>query len=124
MAWQELGDGKYLLVTTVKRDGTKVPTPLWVARDGDDLVVWTVRSSGKVKRIRNNPRIEVAPCDIRGNPAGASVPASARLLDEAGTARARKLIIRKYGLVGRILVWASRFRRGYDGTIGIAISPV
>ncbi|MGQ0841401.1 PPOX class F420-dependent oxidoreductase [Actinokineospora sp.] len=122
-ALTRLGDGKYLLVTTFKRDGTAMPTPVWVARDADELVFWTVSDSWKVKRIRNNGRVELAECDFRGNPTGDTVPGTARLLDAAGSERARKLIQRKYGLVGRITMLASKIRRGNTGTIGIAITP-
>ncbi|GAA3062837.1 PPOX class F420-dependent oxidoreductase [Actinokineospora globicatena] len=121
-AWTSLGDGKYLLVTTYKRDGTPVPTPVWITRDGTDLVFWTVRDSGKVKRIRNNPRVEVAPCDLRGNPRGGSTAARARLLDDPTSEHVRRLIQRKYGLIGRLTVGGSRLRRGTKGTIGIAIT--
>ncbi len=121
-ALAHLGEGKYLLVTTFKRDGSAVPTPVWVARDGAELVFWTVANSGKVKRIRNSGRVDLAPCDVRGKPSGPSQPGTARLLDADGTERARKLIQRKYGLIGRITMLGSRLRRGADGTIGVAIS--
>ncbi|WP_026423657.1 PPOX class F420-dependent oxidoreductase [Actinokineospora inagensis] len=117
-----LGDGKYLLVTTYRRDGTAVPTPVWVARDGADLVAWTVRDSGKVKRIRAGCRVEVGPCDVRGRPLGESSTVKARLLDAADTDRVRKLIQRKYGVVGWFVVRGSLLRRGRDGTIGIAFT--
>ncbi|GLZ39411.1 PPOX class F420-dependent oxidoreductase [Actinokineospora sp. NBRC 105648] len=118
-----LGQGKYVLVTTFKRDGTAVPTPVWAATDGAELLVWTVRGSGKVKRIRNSDRVELAPCDLRGRPSGPSVPGSARLLDAAGSERARKIIQRKYGVLGWLTIAGSKLRRGADGTIGIAITP-
>ncbi|GAA2984174.1 PPOX class F420-dependent oxidoreductase [Actinokineospora diospyrosa] len=122
-AWTALGEGKYLLVTTFKRDGTPVATPVWVAGDGADLVFWTVRDSWKVKRIRRDPRVEVGPCDLRGNPLGESRPATARLLDNPDSERVRRLIQRKYGILGWLTVGGSRLRRGTKGTIGVAISP-
>ncbi|GAA4445832.1 PPOX class F420-dependent oxidoreductase [Actinokineospora soli] len=117
-----LADGKYLLVTTFRKDGRAVPTPVWVVRDGERLLVWTVADSGKVKRIRNNPRVEVAECDFKGNPTGEAVPATARLLDAEGAERARKLIRRKYGISGTLVVLGSRLRRGAHGTVGIEIT--
>lgn len=86
---EQLGRGKYLLVTSYKKDGTAVPTPVWVVRDGDALGVWTPADSWKVKRIRRNPKVLVGPCDVRGRATGESVPATAELLDAAGTARYR-----------------------------------
>ncbi|MGX7829381.1 PPOX class F420-dependent oxidoreductase [Actinokineospora sp. 24-640] len=117
-----LGSGKYLLVTTYRRDGRAVPTPVWVARDGAALLIWTVTDSGKVKRMRNNPRVELAECDIKGNPKGTPVPATARLLDADGTERARTLIRGKYGIAGFLVIAGSKLRRGGKGTIGIALT--
>ncbi|MGW5050166.1 PPOX class F420-dependent oxidoreductase [Actinokineospora sp. NPDC004072] len=115
--------GKYLLITTYRRNGRAVPTPVWFAQDGDELVIWTVTDSGKVKRIRGNPRVEIAPCDFRGNPRGDAVPATARLLDATETNRVRTLLRRKYGLMGTLTILGSRLRRGAAGTIGIAVRP-
>ncbi|MBE4733811.1 MULTISPECIES: PPOX class F420-dependent oxidoreductase [Streptomyces] len=117
-----LGAGKYLLVTTYRKNGTTVPTPVWVVRDGDALGIWTVADSWKVKRIRNRADVLVGPCDVRGNPTGDSVPARAEILDAAGSAAYRRLIARKYGVLGRLTLLGSRLRRGADGTIGIRIT--
>lgn len=117
-----LGDGKYLLVTTFKRDGTAVPTPVWVARDGEALYFWTVADSGKVKRIRNNGRVQLTECDFGGKPLGDTFEGEARVLDADGSDRARTLIQSKYGLVGRITMLGSRLRRGSEGTIGVEIT--
>jgi hypothetical protein len=56
-----LAKSKYISLTTFRRDGTPVATPVWVAQQGDELVVYTVRSSGKAKRLRNSSRVSVAP---------------------------------------------------------------
>ncbi len=69
-----LGSGKYLLVTTYRKNGTPVATPVWVVRDGDALGVWTVADSWKVKRVRNRADVLVGPCDVRGRPTGEQVP--------------------------------------------------
>ncbi|MFC5289159.1 PPOX class F420-dependent oxidoreductase [Actinokineospora guangxiensis] len=116
-----LGAGKYVLVTTRRRDGRTVPTPVWAVRDGEELLIWTPKDSGKVKRIRNFPDVELAECDFRGNPSGPSVPATARILDAAGAERARKLISRKYGVMGKLTVLGSKLRRGAKGTVGISL---
>ncbi|WP_344004821.1 PPOX class F420-dependent oxidoreductase [Streptomyces thermocarboxydovorans] len=117
-----LAAGKYLLVTSYRRNGTPVATPVWVVRDGDALGVWTAADSGKVKRIRNRPDVLVGPCDMRGNPTGDQVPATAEICDAETTARYRRLIARKYGLLGRLTLLGSRLRRGLDGTVGIRIT--
>ncbi|MFE8945194.1 PPOX class F420-dependent oxidoreductase [Streptomyces sp. NPDC003233] len=117
-----LGSGKYLLVTSHRRDGTPVATPVWVVRDGDTLGVWTTADSFKVKRIRRRADVLVGPCDLRGNPTGDQVPAAAEITDAATTARYRDLIARKYGIVGRLTLLGSRLRRGLDGTVGIRVT--
>ena len=118
----ELGAGKYLLVTSYRKNGTPVATPVWVVRDGDALGVWTPADSWKVKRIRNRADVRVGPCDLRGNPTGDQVPATAEIGDAATTGRYRQLIGRKYGLTGRLTLLGSRLRRGVDGTVGIRIT--
>ncbi|WP_433611491.1 PPOX class F420-dependent oxidoreductase [Dactylosporangium sp. CA-139114] len=119
---ERLGEEQYLLVTTFRRDGTPVPTPVWAARDGDALMVWTVRDSGKVKRIRRDGKVTVAPCTVRGKATGPAVAAHATLLGPEGGAAVRELIKRKYGLKGRLFVWASIRRRGADATVGVRIT--
>ncbi|TDT42454.1 hypothetical protein EV562_101424 [Streptomyces sp. BK208] len=117
-----LGAGKYLLVTTYRKNGTPVATPVWVVRDEDALGVWTVADSWKVKRVRNRADVLVGPCDVRGRPTGGQVPGTAEICDAATTARYRKLLIRKYGVIGLLTLFGSRLRRGLDGTVGIRIT--
>ncbi|MEU3417903.1 PPOX class F420-dependent oxidoreductase [Streptomyces murinus] len=117
-----LAAGKYLLVTSFRRNGTPVATPVWVVRDGASLGVWTTADSFKVKRIRHRADILAGPCDVRGNPTGDQLPATAEITDPATTARYRALIARKYGILGRLTLLGSRLRRGTDGTIGIRVT--
>jgi len=77
----QLGAGKYLLVTSYRKNGTPVATPVWVVRDGDTLGVWTPAESWKVKRIRARGDVLVGSCDVRGNPTGNQVPATAEICD-------------------------------------------
>jgi uncharacterized protein len=118
---ERLGATSYVLLTTFRRAGTPVPTPVWVARDGDELVIWSARNTGKIKRIRNNPAVELAPCNYRGTPTGPSVPGTARILDPTASDRVRRLIRAKYRLIGWLSVTGSIIRRGKIGTVGIAI---
>ncbi|GAB2871828.1 PPOX class F420-dependent oxidoreductase [Streptomyces deserti] len=117
-----LGTGKYLLLTTYRRNGTPVATPVWVVPDGDALGVWTAADSWKVKRIRGRADVLVGPCDQRGNPTGDQIPATAEFCDAATTARYRRLIARKYGLTGLLTLLGSRLRRGLEGTVGIRVT--
>ncbi|MEU6318491.1 PPOX class F420-dependent oxidoreductase [Streptomyces sp. NPDC047009] len=118
-----LATAKYLLITSYRKNGTGVTTPVWVVRDGDALGVWTTADSWKVKRIRARADVLVGPCDVRGNPTGDQVPATAELTDAPATARYRQLIARKYGILGRLTLLGSRLRRGEQGTVGIRVTP-
>ncbi|MGB2570443.1 PPOX class F420-dependent oxidoreductase [Micromonospora citrea] len=113
---------KYVLLTTFRKDGRAVSTPVWAVRDGDTLAVWTAADSGKVKRIRRDGAVTVAPCDVRGRPHGSAVPGHAVLCGPEESRRVRDLIKRKYRLIGRLSLLGSRLRRGEAGTIGIRVT--
>jgi PPOX class probable F420-dependent enzyme len=118
----ELASAHYVLLTTYRKDGTPVGTPVWgVARDGK-LYVWTDLDSWKVKRIRNNPAVTVQPCGIRGAPRGEVREATASLLDRAETKRVLRMILRKYWLAGPPTALASRLFHGKDATIGVELT--
>jgi PPOX class probable F420-dependent enzyme len=117
----ELGSAKYVSLTTFRKDGTAVATPVWVVRDGDELAVWTDARTGKVKRIRRNPAVTLAACTFRGKLRSEPVAARAELTAPEQTGRVLDLIKRKYGISGRILVF--RAQRGTDGSAaGIRIT--
>ncbi|MBF6170558.1 PPOX class F420-dependent oxidoreductase [Nocardia blacklockiae] len=117
------GTANYVLLTTFRKDGTPVATPLWAALDDGKLYVWTVADSWKVKRIRRNPAVTLQPCGATGTPRGEIVEATARVLDDAGSERVRRLIKRKYTVQGWLVVTGSVLRRGRRGTVGIEITP-
>jgi PPOX class probable F420-dependent enzyme len=113
---------KYVMFTTFRKDGSPVSTPVWIAGDHGELVIWTERDSGKVKRIRNNGRVEVQACDARGKrTSGAKATGEARLLDDEATERVRQAIAKEYGFVGQVTMFFSRLR-GKARTIGVAIT--
>lgn len=81
MKLSELGDPKFIALETFRKDGQAVKTPVWtVARDGK-LLVWTQGGSWKIRRIRNNGRVRVAQCDMRGNVEGPWVEGIATVSD-------------------------------------------
>jgi PPOX class probable F420-dependent enzyme len=123
MEIENLSAEKYVLLTTFRRNGDPVPTPVWVAGDGARLLVWSERKAGKVKRIRANPRVEVVGCDVRGKQThGPVLHGTAHLLDDDGTEQARRAIARKYGVIGRVTMFFSRLRGGPRRTVGIAVT--
>lgn len=122
---QSLGEGSYLSLTTFKKDGSAVATPVWLVRDGDSLRVITEATSGKAKRIRSNQAVLVASCDMRGRLRSDQVAGTARLEDEDQTRQTASLVRERYGLLGRIFMWrATRQARrtGAPSQVGISIT--
>ncbi|MGW3802474.1 PPOX class F420-dependent oxidoreductase [Streptomyces clavifer] len=125
MTLQDFSHSEYVSLTTYRKDGTPVATPVWAAADGDELYVWTRSDSWKVKRLRNNPRVLVTVCDVRGRIAeGApSAEGEARLLDKDGTAGVRKVLARKYTWKFWMVDWpATAVRLGKRPHTGIAVT--
>lgn len=101
----ELRDAKYINLRTFKKNGQAVDTPVWFAHVAPDrLVVFTVGTSYKVKRIRRNPNVEIARCDVRGKVKGPWSPAICRAVDheQDRIAKAYDALNAKYGLLMRI----------------------
>lgn len=106
---EQFGRAKYVSLTTLRRDGTGVSTPVWAAVDGAELFVVSEADAWKVKRIRRNSHVTVTVCDVRGRiaPGAVSAEGTARVLDDPGTQKVRKLIGRKY-LSSRVGNWLVR----------------
>ena len=96
---------KYISLTTLRKTGVGVPTPVWFGEENGKLYVMTRHDMGKAKRIRNNPNVKVAPCTIRGKVTGPEFAATARILPQEEHHRARKTINRKYWMARIPLVW-------------------
>jgi uncharacterized protein len=97
---------KYISLGTFRKNGEKVATPVWFGEEGDKLYVMTISKTGKVKRIRNNPHVTVAPCTIRGKVTGPEKAAVVRLLPAEEHADARKTINRKYWMARLTSPWS------------------
>lgn len=101
-----LGDEAYVSLTTFRTSGDPVSTPVWVARDGSDLVVTTPRSSGKVKRLRHTARVQLQPCGRTGTVAdGAPLREGRATLDDGSISgeRATRALAAKYGWQYRLI---------------------
>ena len=119
----QAGTAQYVQLTTFRKDGTPVSSPLWAALDGDKLLMWTVTDSWKVKRLRRNPAVVIQACDVRGKQTyGDPVSGTAQILDTPGSDHARDVVQKKYGLLGWFTVKGSLLRRGKKGTVGLAIT--
>ncbi|QGV77783.1 PPOX class F420-dependent oxidoreductase [Streptomyces ficellus] len=120
---EALRHGRYVSLTTFRKDGTGVATPVWYAVDGDELYVWTRADSWKVKRLRRDTRVVVTACDVRGRVAegAATAGGTARLLDD--TRGVRKLLSRKYGVQFWLVdLPATLVRLGRRPHVGIAVT--
>ena len=113
---------KTILLTTFRRDGTPVGTPVSIAVDGDRAFVRTWDTTGKMKRLRNNPEVTLAPATTRGTATGPVLPARARILTGSESAHAGRLLARKYPLLHGVLVpLVHRLRR--NTTTHIELTP-
>jgi PPOX class probable F420-dependent enzyme len=112
---------KYLNLQTYRKNGKAVPTPVWFAADNHTLYLYSLASAGKVKRIRNNPNVQIAPCDMRGRIKGEWVGAKARIVDENEAEVGHRLLIRKYGLVKKVGDFFSKLRKRERVVIAIEL---
>lgn len=93
----QFANAKYLNLETFRKTGIGVCTPVWFAQEDSTFYVYTLPDAGKAKRIRNNPKVRVAPCDMRGNLRGVWVDARARICEGSEAAHGQELLRRKYG---------------------------
>ena len=102
----EIHGQKYISLTTFRKNGVAVPTPVWFGEEDGKLYVMTRSDMGKIKRIRNNPQVKVAPCTMSGKVRGPEFAATARILPLEEHGRARQAINRKYWMARIPLIWA------------------
>ena len=97
--FSDLGKTPYISIESFGKDGRTIRTPVWITSEDCNLFCWTLANSGKVKRIRNNSRVRLAPCDAAGNTKGVWVAANARVLDSPQDIKAQaQRMSRKFGL--------------------------
>jgi PPOX class probable F420-dependent enzyme len=114
-AFKRFEGQKYLSLETFRRNGEGVRTPVWFAAEKQSVAVviyiYTIGETGKVKRIRNNPRVRIAPCDMRGNVSGEFVEARAEILSGGAAAHGVELLNRKYFPWKQLLAFFAMFSR-------------
>jgi hypothetical protein len=98
-------DQRYISLATFRKTGVPVHTAIWFAEENDKLYFMTSGKLGKVKRLRNNPQVRIAPCTIRGKITGPESPATARILAPEHGPRVRRLINAKYWLARLPFLW-------------------
>ncbi len=119
----DITKAQYVLLTTFTKDGRPKPTPVWVAPDGDRLLVITQETSWKVKRIRNTPGVTLAVCDMRGQPKSEPIEATATILDKSHNNAVYDAIGKRHGLVGRVFNFFSKLRGGMESNVGLELRP-
>ena len=107
----DLADERFVSLTTFRRAGAPVATAVWIARDGEELIVTTPAASGKVKRLRNDPRVEMRPCSRTGTVAddAPTVAGTAEIVPDSDADRG--IIRRKYGLEYRVVMFIERLAK-------------
>jgi uncharacterized protein len=129
MTFTSLAGHKYLSLETFKRNGQGVPTPIWFAADPTNpldsasakLYIYTIGDTGKVKRIRNNGKVRVAPCDMRGKLLGGWADARATIVAGDEAVRGTRLLNKKYWPLKQIMAFFASFSR--RERVIIAIQP-
>jgi PPOX class probable F420-dependent enzyme len=127
----ELFQGKYLSLTSFRRDGSGVATPVWFVADNGHLLVETDADSYKLKRIRRDPHVRIAVCDARGRRRGEAVDAEAEILPNSERERVERLLAHKYR-IDRFTVYPlyrlvmrlrGRASHTHELPVAIAITP-
>ena len=125
MGFQELGNEKYISLETFKHSGDSVKTPVWVVTKNGKHYVWTAGNSGKTKRARNYPNVNIASCDQRGGSLGEWVSAEATVLTDKETVKETiKLLKKKYGIWVNFFQLMNKFSRSMSDNIVIELAPV
>ncbi len=117
-----LGKARYVNLETFRKNGTGVRTPVWVAPDGGELVIFTNGDSYKVKRLRRNSKIRIAECNVRGALKGPWHDGTARFVDdEAGKQSVLRALHEKYGWQMTLADWGGRLRGSKKDWVFIAV---
>jgi len=125
----QFAGAKYINLETFRKTGIGVRTPVWFAQRHENAVnggsvtfyIYSEADAGKVKRIRNNPKVRVAPCTMRGNLRGAWIEARARLCSDDEAALGQQLLRKKYGWLKKSGDFFSRLMGHKQAVVAIEI---
>lgn len=125
MAHGTVADARYLALTTYRRDGRPVTTPVWVAPLADKLYVVTTRDAGKTRRVRATSRVRFAPCNASGRRIlGAWQEGTGRVVqDEARRRAALDALERKYGWQMSLAMLVYRLRGRHRDRVVLELTP-
>ncbi len=118
-----LAKEKHIALETYRKTGEPVRTPVWCMVDNNLVYVVTRSHTGKVKRIRNNPKVRIAPSSFGGEPKGEWMEGTARFAEGAEAERAVQLRKKKYGLQAALvgMMSYSKFSKGETTVIAIEL---
>jgi uncharacterized protein len=120
---EQFSKKKYLNLETFRKSGEGMQTPVWFIQEGESIYVQTMANSGKVKRIRNNARVKIAPCRMDGKLIGAWIPAQARLVtDPEVTTSMDRRLDKKYGLLKKLFSYQRSSKGAQDIILEIKIA--
>ena len=122
-AFDRFVNQKTVLLTSYRRDSTPVGTPVNIAVEGTRAFVRTFDSAWKLKRVRNNPAVEIAPSTMRGQPTGPAIRARARLLAGSEAERASQALNKKHPILHGVLVPLVHRLRG-NKAVHIELTPL
>lgn len=125
----QFAGAKYLSLETYRKTGVAVQTPVWFAQDVSHrdpritvFYIYSEANAGKVKRIRNNPKVRVAPSNIRGSLRGTWVEGRARILGEDEAAHGQELLRQKYGLLKTMGDFFGRLLRHKQDVLAVEVA--
>lgn len=123
--WAPFREKRYINLTTFRKNGKAVSTPVWFVLLDDRMYVWTGRNTGKVKRVRANGRAQIAPSDARGRPLGPSIPVRARIVADPDLhRRVERAFLARYGCQYRLIGLLYRVRGSKVGEpVVIELTP-
>ena len=126
---RQLAEERYVSFVSFRRDSTPVATPVWIAPYGrDELCFTTAGDAAKVRRLANDPRATIQPCDVRGRrkPGTVAVDVTARVVTGSEFAGVEAAVARKYGIQYRLVVWSGtirdRLRRRTTADCGVVMN--
>lgn len=120
----DAADHEYVLLTTFRRTGVPVGTPVWVVRDGEELLITTGEASGKVKRLAHTARVTLTPCDVRGRvPEGAETVEATAVVhrDAETTERIERALARKYGVKYKMIKAGQKLSRAKSTSVTLVL---
>jgi PPOX class probable F420-dependent enzyme len=109
---------KYISLETYRKNNQAVKTPVWFVIKNDSIIIVTRDQTGKIKRLRNNQKVKIATCSIKGKTSMSMIPGTAQILTDKETSEVVKLRDKKYGLFSKV---AKFLTKGKGNLVAISV---